>query len=258
MLDPREGLTAEGRIHTGADHSRIPKSFAALLDAAQRLVAASAPEASLYVYGSVATGTARVPESDVDLLTIGLAADQAAEIGQTLSDDFAAICRGVEIAAAMALDFEGETDEAYGGRVFLHHYCLHLAGPNLDGATAAFRGDIRAARGFNGDIAQHAERWRHDLATIDAAELGRRVARKSLLAVAALVSVHDATWTTDRDSAAQRWQQIHPELGEQLDELVAWSSGRATSTTDRLHIQLDTTIDRIIHDFETTIGLWPT
>ncbi|MCM0638919.1 hypothetical protein [Cellulomonas wangsupingiae] len=39
-----------------------------------------------------------------------------------------------------------------------------------------------------------------------------RVARKTLLAVAGLVSVHDHTWTTDRSRAVRRWCEIEPAL----------------------------------------------
>lgn len=75
--------------------------------------------ASLYVYGSVATGTVRPGSSDVDLLSIGLPA--AAIVGKRLSARYADWCRGVEVAAATAADFAGDTDAAYGGRVFLRH-----------------------------------------------------------------------------------------------------------------------------------------
>ncbi|WP_425469193.1 nucleotidyltransferase domain-containing protein [Pseudonocardia hierapolitana] len=40
---------------------------------------------SLYLYGSVATGQARIAESDVDLFTIGLPVAAAAEISRELS-----------------------------------------------------------------------------------------------------------------------------------------------------------------------------
>ncbi|MER7560383.1 hypothetical protein ABTZ46_25800 [Nocardioides sp. NPDC126508] len=43
---------------------------------------------------------------------------------------FAEVCRGVEIAAMTPDDYAGEGDEAYGNRVFLRHYCAHLAGPD--------------------------------------------------------------------------------------------------------------------------------
>jgi hypothetical protein len=256
LLDPLEGLIADGLIRTGASADRIPARFSPLLNRATDRVASVAPDASVYVYGSVATGVARVPESDVDLLTIGLPAERAAEISEQLSVEFADICRGVEIAHAMDSDFHGDGDEAYGGRVFLHHYCVHLAGPDLDRSTSEYHGDRRAARGFNGDIAQHAARWRHDLGTADPAPLGRRAARKTLLAVSGLVSIHDATWTTDREGAARRWQEVHPELSGGLDELLLWSAGQRAATDERVAHQLNTTIDRIVDQFETDIGLW--
>jgi predicted nucleotidyltransferase len=258
VRDPSEGLTETGLIRTGASHARIPDRFSNLLSASASRVRADAPTASVYVYGSVATGDARSPESDVDLLTIGLPADGAATISERLSADFSHLCRGVEIAAGMAEDFEGAGDEAYGGRVFLHHYCVHLAGPDIDRATSAFRGDQRAARGFNGDIAQHAARWQHDFDNTDAPRLGRTLARKTLLAVAGLVSVHDATWTTDRKHASRRWGQIHPELADGLAELLEWSALRSTATTVRLAHHLANTIDQIVCQFTADIGLWPT
>ena len=45
--------------------------------------------------------------------------------------------------------------------------------------------------------------------------------------MAGLVSVHDATWTTDRALAADRWADIDPELRAALPELLAWSDGRS-------------------------------
>ena len=48
---------------------------------------------------------------------------------------------------------------------------------------------------------------------------GADLARKSLLATAGLVSVHDRTWTTDRHSAARRWGQIEPVWATSLNEL---------------------------------------
>lgn len=212
----------------------------------------------MYVYGSVATGLARAPGSDVDVLTIGLPTERAVAIGEEMSAAFADLCRGVEIAAADESDFEGEGDGAYGGRVFLHHYCVHLAGPDLDRATSPFPGDRRAARAFNGDIAQHMARWHRELDHVDPAHLGRRVARKTLLAVAGLVSVHDGGWTTDRERSVRRWQQVRPELADGLEELLGWASGQGTATTQSLEDRLKTTVHQIVHQFAADVGLWQT
>ena len=187
MADPQEGVAADGTIRTGAHRGRVPAAFEPVLTDAVAFVGDSG--ASLYVYGSVATGTVRPGSSDVDLLSVDL--PEAAILGQRLSARYADRCRGVEVAAATGADFAGDTDAAYGYRVFLRHYCVHLAGPDPSAALPAFPADAPAARGFNGDLGQHLRRWRHGLesGTVAADLLGVRVARKTLLAVAGLVSV---------------------------------------------------------------------
>ena len=94
---------------------------------------------------SVATGTVPPGSSDVDLLSVGL--PEAAVLGQRLSARYADRCRGVEVAAATGAELVGGTDAAYGFRVFLRHYCVHLAGPDPAAALPAFPADARAARG---------------------------------------------------------------------------------------------------------------
>jgi hypothetical protein len=150
MADPDEGVAADGTIRTGARRDRVPAIFEPVLTdavvlAAKSAAAKSAP-AALYVYGSVANGTARPGSSDVDLLSIDL--PDASVLGQRLSARYAGLCRGVEVAAATAADLAGDTEAAYGYRVFLRHYCVHLAGPDPSIARAAFPADARAARGF--------------------------------------------------------------------------------------------------------------
>ena len=257
MHDPREGITARGTIETGARRDRIPVHFQPVVDAALVALRALPQDPSVYVYGSVATGVAQVGISDVDLLTVGLPSTEAAEIAQELSIEFSDICRAVEIAVAQPGDFQGEADEAYGGRVFLRHYCVHLAGADLHSALPEFPADARAVRGFNGDIDQHAQRWRRDLDNgFDPAEVGRRLARKSLLAVAGLVSVRDATWTTDRTTAASRWAELEPALAADLGTLGRWADG--IDRPDRLAVEaaLEGVVTQIIASFETSIGLW--
>jgi uncharacterized protein len=83
------------------------------------------------------------------------------------------------------------------------------------------------------------------------------VARKTLLAVAGLVSVQDATWTTDRALAAHRWAQTEPDLGPALHALLAWCDGLALPGRQALRHMLDTTTPRITAAFATAIGLWP-
>jgi len=68
---------------------------------------------------------------------------------------------------------------------------------------------------------------------VAAGPLGVRVARKTLLAVAGLVSVHDRTWTTGRSRAVWRWSELDPALAD------------------------DGIIVAIVERFDSLIGLWP-
>jgi predicted nucleotidyltransferase len=259
VRDPGEGVAADGTITTGVDRSLVPARFEPAVSAAVAAIAeAASSEPSVYLYGSVATGRARYPQSDVDLLTVGLTRRQAAELSRELSRQFSGRCRGIEIAAMAPGDMAGETDEAYGSRVFVRHYCVHLAGPDPAHGLPRFAADARAARGLNGDIARHAARWRDTLPAADGPQrLGRPLARKTLLAVAGLVSIHDATWTTDRELAADRWAEIEPELRAALQALMAWSDGPALPGRHEVQHMLDFSIPRIVAAFAEAIGLWP-
>jgi len=201
--DPLEGIGADGAITTGAHRARMAAAFRPVLEAAVENVGRLKGSPSLYVYGSVATGTARVGKSDVDLVTVGLDAALAKRMGQDLSATFSGLCRGVEIGASELADHLGPSDEAYGNRVFLRHYCVHLTGPDVAVSLPRFPADAAAARGFNGDLGLRVPQWREQLRDSDPAWLARRLARKTLFAVAGLVSVHDGVWTTDRIGAAR-------------------------------------------------------
>jgi len=257
VADREEGVAADGTIRTGARRDRVPAAFEPVLADAIAFLAGT--QASLFVYGSVANGSVRPGSSDVDLLSIGL--PDAAILGQRLSGRYADRCRGVEVAAATAADFVGDTDSAYGYRVFIRHYCIHLAGPDPWAALPAFPADARAARGFNGDLGQHLQHWRQGLESraVAADLLGVRAARKTLLAVAGLVSVHDHTWTTDRSHAVRRWSELEPGAAPQLRRLHSWANGERCPSREEVGRALaaDGIVAAIVDSFGRLIGLWP-
>lgn len=278
MRDPGEGRAADGTITTGVRADRVAPTYRPVLTAAVDAVRRLDPGATLAVYGSVATGQARTPTSDVDLLTLGLPASDAEAVGRELSTRFRGRCREVAVAAVPVEHLRGAGDAAYGDRVFLRHYAVVLSGPDPAREWPAFPADARAARGFNGDLAVHVERWRRTLhdgpdrpdgsgdaqdgARDDAREealvarLGRSLARKTLLATAGLVSVHDSTWTTDRATAARRWAGLHPDLASAMRLLLAWSDGTSTATRPGVAQVLDGVVDHVLTAFAQRIGLW--
>jgi uncharacterized protein len=257
MRDPREGVSPSGTIVTGARRDRVPATYESVLVAASDLVQSHRARGSLYLYGSVATGQARVPSSDVDLWTINVGPHASSVIGRALSRRFSGLCRAVNIRTARTRDYLDNTDAAYGKRVFLRHYCVHLSGVAHHESLPDFPADVRAARGLNGDIAIRAQRWRRALREGgDRADLARRLARKSLLVVGGLVSIHDGTWTTDRAGSARRWAEIDPELGRDLGELVSWMDGQIIPTRADLSRILGGLIRELVSVFDARIGLW--
>jgi hypothetical protein len=250
-------VAADGTIRTGARRDRVPAAFEPVL--ADAAVLQEGRGGSLYLYGSVANGTARPGSSDVDLLSVGL--PEPAVLARRLSARYSGLCRGVEVAAFAAADLAGESDEAYGNRVFLRHYCVHLTGPDPAALLPAFPADARAARGFNGDFGRHLRRWRLllDTGTAPAGRLGVRVARKTLLAVAGLASVHDRTWTTDRQRAARRWSEVNSGLSPSLTRLLSWASAAQRPAPAELANALadDGIAGTIAQQFDHLIGLWP-
>ena len=256
-MTPTKALIRLGASSPVSPSTAFTAPFGPVIDAAMEAVGTSGAAWSLYLYGSVATGMAKTPTSDVDLLTFGMDAEPAEVLAQRLSREFTDRCRSVDIAVARPSDLVGSGDAAYGIRVFLRHYCVHLCGLPLHAGLPDFPADQRAARGLNGDIDIHAQRWRSDLqgGCVPAA-LGRRVARKSLLATAGLVSVHDRTWTTDRQSAAQRWSEIEPTWATPLNELMAWSESWHEPTAGAVANALDGIVTHLIDAFSNMVGLW--
>lgn len=253
MRDPLEGLTADGRIRTGANRTNVPAPFEPIItDLISEFDHVHASSGELHLYGSVATGTARVGESDVDVLLINGSTAWAHEVGMRLSRRYANLCRGVEIGVAQTSDYARAGDEAYGNRVFLRHYCVSLAGENALRQHAPFAGDARAARGFNGDIANHLARWRAGEAN------ARQVARKSLVAAAGIISIHNRTWTTDRATAARGWIELEPDRSEEITQLLAWADGTPVASPDQLEAALapDGIVAAIADRFASLVGLW--
>jgi hypothetical protein len=254
MRDPDEGLTPDGLIRTGVRRDRVPADFepvlAAVVDSFEEIGDGSA---ELHLYGSVATGMARVGRSDVDLIAIGVPADWARETSARLSARFADLCRGVAIGEAQHTDCGGDGDEAYGWRVFLRHYCVPVAAARTAARAAPVPGDRRAARGLNGDIALHLARWRA-ARSADA----RRVARKVLLAAAGVISVHDLTWTTDRGTAAHRWATLEPDRAADMVTLLGWTEDarRASPGDVAAVIGPDGIVAAVADRFGAEVGFW--
>jgi uncharacterized protein len=229
--DPREGLDADGFIVTGANPSNIgPPYDAVVADVRHAVTQELADELhSLYLYGSVATGRARPPISDVDvavIVTSRSARDRCRDLGAELTSRHRHIAREVGLSAGLLAGVLAGTDSGRAERCFLRHYCVHVSGSDLREGFPRCRPDRSLAREFIGDLASTLERFRAELADPAQSpdEVGIAAARRLLLAAAVLYSSASGGWSTDRATGARMLARHHRRQAFAAETAVRWSA----------------------------------
>ncbi len=238
MADPREGLDENGFITTGAHASNLMPPFAAIVDDAVAVCSDALPDLhSLYVYGSTTCGTARIGQSDVDLLAVlSVAPDREAArvVSQQLSRRYSQIVREVSVATASLGEVLAETTDGLASRCFIRHYCICVAGDDMTRSLPRCRPSAALIVGLTADTAPllDAARFAND-SNGDPATLARSAARKLLLTAAGIVSLRSGDWTTDRSRAASALAAAYPERARQLQRAAAWAVLRPNAPVDR-------------------------
>jgi uncharacterized protein len=229
--DPREGLDADGFLVTGADPANIgPPYDAVVADVRHAVTQALGDELhSLYLYGSVATGQAAAPTSDLDvaaIVTSPTGRDLCRELSEKLGQRHRSVVREVGISAGLLAEVLADTDAGRAERCFLRHYCVHLSGADLREKLPRCRPDRALAREFIGDLAGTLERLRSALAdpARSPEEVGVAAARRLLLAAAVLYSSVSGRWSTDRATGARMLADHHRAHASAADTAVRWSA----------------------------------
>lgn len=231
--DPAEGVDADGYIVTGADVAHIPPVYRPVLDDCVATMTAAFGDRldGLYLYGSIATGQARPPDSDVDLLALWgstVDGDEVAAVATALSTRHSGSVREVGLAQATPESVRLPADQA-----FLKHYCVPLSGRDVRPELPRFRPSRALADGFNDDLPAVVHRLR---STVDGAPdptarliATRKAARRLLLAAATIESVSHATWSTDRGTGAALLARHHPQWTDVAGRALDWSAGRGNA-----------------------------
>lgn len=229
--DPLEGIAADGFITTGADPANIKAPYDTIIDDATITVRDELGEDlhSLYLYGSIATGQARPPQSDVDLLAVvfsKVAAGMCAHISSALSGRYDDLVRTVWIAPT-ALDDVLDEDQGLAERCFIKHYCVHLTGHDLRPSLPRCTFSAELARAFNSDLASHLEEGLRRLETAgDPAgitNIAQTSSKRLLMAAAVALSTTRGRWSTDRGLGRQLLVEDYPERAEQTGLAHRWA-----------------------------------
>ncbi|MFD2077575.1 hypothetical protein SAMN05421678_11286 [Actinopolymorpha cephalotaxi] len=229
--DPAEGLDADGFIVTGADLVNVRGPYDAVL-ADVRTTAETALGShlhGLYLYGSVATGQAVPPSSDLDLsaiVTDAGAVETCRRLGAELSARHRSVVREVGISPGLLDDLVADNDAGRAERCFLKHYCVGVAGTDLRPGLPRCRPDKAIAREFVGELAprirQFTERLDAAATPAEVETVAILVARRLLMAAAVVYSIPDRTWTTARAAGAAMLGRHHPAYAVQVSRALAW------------------------------------
>lgn len=239
--DPAEGVGADGLIVTGAAGERVPAMYRPVVADCTRVLAETFGERlhGLYLYGSVATGQARPPDSDLDLLAVwtsGVDAAELASVERGLSRRHAELVREVGVSGASVADIRADNRDGLGWRCFVRHYCVWLAGHDLRPTLPPCRPTRAVADAFNDDVPALLRGWRAQLAaartTAEVAAVARAAARKLLLVAATSESAEHGGWTTDRATAAALLAAHHPEWSAVAGSALGWCAGSGEPTVE--------------------------
>lgn len=237
MPDPREGLDENGFITTGADASNLTSPFRAIVEDAVVVCSGALPDLhSLYVYGSTTCGTARIGQSDLDLLAVLHAApdhEAIRTVGEQLSLRHGPMVREVTVAVASLEQVLSDTTDGLAWRCFMRHYGICVAGDDITRSLSRCRPSAALVAGLTADTAQVLDASRGAAIEDEPTALARSAARKLLLTAAAIVSLRSGDWTTNRDRAASALAVSHPERARQLEQATAWAELRPDTSVDR-------------------------
>jgi predicted nucleotidyltransferase len=184
---------------------------------------------AVYLYGSVATGRAAPPASDLDLLVVLNRGEAEAKI-QSFANEISAhhldLVREVAIATVVLGEIWSNTTDGLGIRCFIKHYCLPLHGPDLRPEIPPCAASPEVAWAFNCNIGDSVESAKSQLAAAKSPAEVERVcrasARRVTLATTSLVSIVGRTWTTSRDVAAEAMSSLYPQWARATRKALGW------------------------------------
>ncbi len=230
MTDPAEGVDVDGYITTGVDRVHRREPFAGVVDAVVAACRSRCRDGPvLYLYGSVATGTAVVGTSDLDLLAVVTSAhdrDALEDLARELSAEHRVVVREVCLAVTSSDEVFADSDDGLAWRCFLKHYCVCVDGTDLAAELPRCRPSRALARGLAAGTDTVLQDVADRLPEASDAEMGvlaRRAARRLLLAGAVVASIEADTWTTSRDRAVDLLTDRHPRRSDDVRRAAGWA-----------------------------------
>lgn len=213
------GVDKNGFIIIEVGLNKIKPAFKKILDKIKvEIINKFADEIhSLYLYGSVATGKARIKSSDVDLLLVlhkrptSKIKNEVTKFQNYLTEEHSGTFRDVGISLTHANKVK---KDIYGWGCFIKHLCVCLAGENFGKNLPKFKPSKRVAKAFNGDIEKHIKTVLEQLKSTHNPQEVRAICsgtmRKIVRTGFCLVMEQEQAWTTDLKKSYEIFSKYYP------------------------------------------------
>jgi predicted nucleotidyltransferase len=238
------GTDADGFILPAPDCSLQPGFEALVRDVRDTLVAEAGPLLDgIYLYGSVARGSAEAGSSDLDLTLVFRDALSMEEKATVEAMRKALEARHSDV---VKIDFDiGSRAEAlapgnrYSWGYWLKHHCRCLWGNDLTAHFERFKPSRDIALAVNGDFgavlrsyAQGIDQANHP---IELQRLQKEASRKLIRATNVLRTDEDSTWPQNLEDHARQLLQRHPSVKPQIDFFLSHARSPTASGEDFSH-----------------------
>ncbi len=213
----RYGVDKDGFILKKAHPSKIKKPFSKIVTEAKAHLLAKFPDQihSIYVYGSVATGKAKLKTSDLDILVVFKKKQDpklVENLSKTLSKNYKSFVREVGIALSTIKEVTADT---YGWGCFIKHLCVDIYGENLSSKLPKFKPSQKVALAFNGDcqkvLAAAIKQLLKNPSIAETEKICRSTLRKIVRTGFSQVMDREKSWTTDLKKSYLAFIKYYPE-----------------------------------------------
>lgn len=208
---------------------KIPARYKPIVsDVKSKLLEFSGKIHSIYLYGSVATGQAKSPTSDLDLVVVLNAKptsklkSELKELGKSLSMKYQKVFREV----GFAITYKNEVlrgKETFGWRFFLTILSVKIFGDNLFHKEMKFSPTEKLARNLHLDVRKNIEEAKRKIKSLNDEEAKlqiKSIMKKIIRTAFSIVMGKENYWTTDLDEMTKIFTKYYPEKKQQINAVL--------------------------------------
>ncbi len=190
---------------------------------------------SIYLYGSVATGKAKSPTSDLDIVVVlkrkptSTLKSQLKDLETLLSQKYQKLFREV----GFAITYKNEVlqgREAFGWKFFLTILSVKIFGDNLFEKDMKFSPTKKLARNLHSDVDKNIAEAKQKIKSVnsDEAKLQIKSIMKKIIRTAFSIVMEDENyWTTDLKEMTQIFTKYYPEKKQQINAVLKTAKSKS-------------------------------